>query len=482
MNAFSTSGMNEHAHRAAPLHHLGPLNHEALLMEMSEYPKILICSLSRIHRRDRQSNNLLLRNLFADWPRERLAQIYSGGERLDEGFCGRSRQLTEEDRRWGSVFFGLKGKYTDTAKTAFGAEACTAPQERATVLSRLKHSIGIFCMETGLYELIFTLRPSRSLLAWVNDFAPDIIFAQGYSLSFVLLPLMLKRHLNLPIAYYASDDWPAYLYRSTNVFRSAVSYFVRRELASATMRLLRESEMPFSFNPIMGEEYERRYGRPFIPLMLGDNPERFQKAEEIRLQLSEVCSIVATGGFDDSRWPLLLDLEEACRRLNRTDICVKATVLASNISAEGYRQLRMCHYVELRDDPGHDALPSYLKGADILFLPETFDPVLARACRYSISTKAHLFMFSRKPILVYGHAETGLVAYARNEGWAHVVERRNIAALTVALGRMVRDAEMRRSLISSAERVTMANHDSAKIRRVFMSRLTNQAAGEHRIA
>jgi hypothetical protein len=202
-----------------------------------------------------------------------------------------------------------------------------------------------------------------------------------------------------------------------------------------------------------------------------DDPERFFRAKPIRLQPLEVHSILATGAFDDSRWPLLLDLEEACHRLNNMGIPVQATVLAVHISKEGYRRINSCQFVKLQDDPGHELLPSYLKGADLLYLPETFDPHIAQGYQYSISTKAHLFMFSQRPILVYGHPACGLVNYAKRDGWAYVVEEQNIDFLVEALRSTLIDNEQRKKRMQAADQVAMRNNDCAKVRNIFHSSL-----------
>jgi glycosyltransferase involved in cell wall biosynthesis len=220
---------------------------------------------------------------------------------------------------------------------------------------------------------------------------------------------------------------------------------------------------------MMGDEYERRYGKQFIPLMHCDAPERFRLAETIRLYPPGVRTIVVAGGFDDSRWPLLMDLEEACRELNESGIQVRAAVLATGISGEGFTRVSSCQYVDLKEDPGHTMLPSYLKGADVLFLPETFDEHLAHAYQYSISSKAHLFMFSRRPIVVYGHPLTGLVTYARGKQWSLVVDTRSTALLSAALRQLLTDDEKQEELIARANDVALSNHDCQAVRESFRS-------------
>jgi hypothetical protein len=426
--------------------------------------------LSRINATDAANNGLLLRNLFSAWPREQLAQIYSGGSNGDQGFCGHEYLISARDRRFGEQFFKLKKEQVPASRTSFAVEQSTAPTKQSQS-SRLKAQVGSFIQDSGLYEIIFKIKPSEQLMDWVKEFDPEIILAQGYNLSFVWLPLLLKRRFNIPMAFYNSDDWPSYLYAPCNGVFAVTSPFMSRIVARSTKELIAATDMPFAFNDMMGEEYERRYGKSFKTLMHCDDPERFNRADPIRLQPPGVNSIVATGAFDDSRWPLLLDLEEACQRLNDMGIPTRATVLTMRVSEEGYRRIKSCRFVTLQDDPGHEQLPAYLKGADLLYLAETFDPEIAHGYRYSISTKAHLFMFSQRPIIVYGHPECGLVNYAKGEGWANIVEERNIDLLVNSLRLILQDTKHQSELVLAANQVVMRNNDCEAVRNFFKTSL-----------
>jgi hypothetical protein len=435
------------------------------------YPRVLICSLSRVNQHDTMSNNLLLRNLFAEWPREQLAQIYSGGDNKDRGFCGSYYHISAQDRSFGKSFFGLKGMHSDDPGITRTSEVRMPAAIDYSLKSRLKGAAGKVLLKSGLYELLFRIRPSSTLINWSRDFAPDLIFAQGYNLSFIRLVLLLREQLQKPIAYYSTDDWPSYLYASREGLLSVTAPLMRRVVTRAARNLFAQTDIPFSFNAMMGEEYEKRYGKPFSILMHCDDPERFRLAEPIRLHPIDCCSIIATGGFDDSRWPLLLDLEKACAGLNQEGYPTRAAILATSITEEGYSKIKTCRYLDLRDDPGHDILPKYLKGADILYLPETFDEDDVRAYKYSISTKAHLFMLSQRPILAYGHPQTGLMTYAQREGWALTVNQRNVDLLRAGLKELLSDAGRRQSFITRANIVAITNHDSQNVRKIFLSRL-----------
>lgn len=447
-------------------------------MTEERYPRVLICTLSRLNSGDNDGNNLLLRNLFTEWPREQLAQIYSGGGNGDEGFCDRYYHVAAEDRGHGAIFMRLKGNfnssYNDTAvSTSINNDPLTC---KANSSRRLVGRIGHFIMNSGIYELVFPIRPSENLLRWVEDFHPDIIFAQGYSLSFIWLPILLKTHFQKPLAFFTSDDWPSYLYAQKQGTLAVTAPFMHRFVTSLTRRLLRMTDIPFSFNEMMNEEYERRYGKRFTPIMHSEDPARFDAAKEIRLQPSKIFSIVTMGSFNDNRWPLLLDMEKSLRHLNAEGIPAHLTVLSSisQITAEGLTQLGECRYVTVHDDPGHNMLPAYLKGADLLFLPEVFDEVIARGYRFSVSTKAHLFMFSRKPILVYGHSNSGVVTYAKHAGWACVVDTRSVTRLTTALRQVLLNTDLRLTLVKTATNVAHRNHDCKVTRSIFRYKLVGE--------
>ncbi len=438
----------------------------------SEYPRVLICTLTRVNEQDTLNNNLLLRSLFGDWPRDRIAQIHSGESRENPGLCDMNFCLTEEDRRFGSLKAWLKRSFKRISNTTVTkGHGETKPVCQPSRAKGLTGRLGDFLTESGLAEVIFRVRPSKAMLDWIRDFRPDVIFAQGYNLSFTWLPVQLKNLLGVPIAFFTSDDWPSYLYSDKAGLLRITSPLLRRTVAQATRELMAETDCPLAFNPAMAREYQNRYGKEFATIMHSDDPDRFRKAEPIRLCPEEVKSVVLAGGFDKHRWPLLLDIEEACRKLADEGVQVRVTVLTSVIASEVYERLQACKHIEVRSDPGHSMLPSYLKGADVLLVAEAFDAEQAEAIRYSVSTKAHLFMLAQRPIIVYGSPLTGLVQYAEQEGWAHVVDTRNTSVLKSALERLLTDKEYAAQLVRTADEVFERNHDSRVVRKRFLEAL-----------
>ena len=79
---------------------------------MTDFPKVLIIVKTLIN--DIDSGGASLRNWFKEWPREHLAQLYSGVAINRDPFCGFNSQIGSEEWRFGWLFRGRAG--SDNAK------------------------------------------------------------------------------------------------------------------------------------------------------------------------------------------------------------------------------------------------------------------------------------------------------------------------------------------------------------------------------
>lgn len=423
-----------------------------------EYPRTLIVYLSCINQTDQ--HGMSLRNWFADWPRERLAQIYSGNERGDERFCGHTFKLGPQERRFGRLFFALKGSALgEAASPVFIDESTEGGLSRLSWAAVWRHRVSRILVESGLWELIFPPVISPGLKAWLNDFQPEVIYCQGYTLSFVWLALALRRELGLPICFHVADDWPTFLYRD-----SIVAWAIRPLVEHSARELITSAAVRFAIGPTMAAEYESRYGVPVQSLMQCDNIERFRAVTPRRVVEAGDFSIVYTGSLELGRWAPLADLCSATQLLQREGLNVTVTAFASAVPPEAINILREMPHLQILPPPPHDEVPAVLKGADILFLPETFNPGTARMIRLAVSTKAHLYMMSERPILVYAPSITGIVDYARREGWAYVVDRQDVGLLADGVQQLLVDRDLVRQLVQTGVRVALKNHDERVVR------------------
>lgn len=370
----------------------------------SDYPRVLIVTLGKINNNDNSNNGLLLRNLFgSNWPKKNIAQIYSGGDNGDCGFFGNYYQLKSCDRFFGKFFYKTKEQ-----KNIFSNEKSTNKDTKSKhqiFIRKFINSLKSYALESGLYEFIFHPRPSKKMLNWVDEFDPQIILCQGYNLTFSWLPLMLCKRKKTPLVFYPTDDWPTDLYKSSSLKWNIVEKFIRSQVKKSAINLVRNSTINIAFNEFMKTEYEKRYNKSFQVLMHGDLFERYPKTTEKQSACKETYTIVTTGVFNNNRQPLIADIDKACELLLERGISASVHVYSVNTLTESDTTNKSYSNVKFFPCPSHDELSAILSNSDLLWLPERFDNT-SEDIRLCISSKAHLFMFSGSPILVYSDRKT----------------------------------------------------------------------------
>jgi len=425
-----------------------------------DYPRVLIVYNSRINTFDQ--HGVSIRGWFADWPKENLAQIYSGIENEEASFSSSNFQLGIKERRFGKYFFKLKKSSFGQSSYSVSLDDKSKNINKYNFLSLLKTKISGWLVNTGLWELIFSPKLSKEMIKFVEDFNPQIIYCQGYSLTFAWLPVMIHNKTRTPICFQTGDDWPSHLYKN-----SIISILVRPIVNKAVKTLISKSVLRLANGKLMSDVFNERYGVSFGINMMCDNIKRFQNANIYQVVDKSSISIVYSGNLGSGRWMSIIDLCEAVEMLDNEGLNISVVAFASTIPPEGVNELLKYSNLQILPNPSHDDLPSYLKGADILFLPETFDSNQAESVRLSISSKAHLYMLSEKPILVYGSSINGIVSYAEEGGWACIVKEKSRIKLSQSILQLINDSVYRNILIEKGKIVAQRNHDSILIRSNF---------------
>ena len=427
-----------------------------------EYPRVLIIYPSCINKEDQ--HGVSIREWFADWPEKKLAQIYSGNEIGEKKFCAYNFKIGEEERKLGRLFFKFKGSSLGKSSYTIVLGDKIKKLNKVSIWSLFKNKISGWLISTGLWELIFPPVLSKKMIRFVSDFNPQIIYCQGYSLTFTWIPIILHDKFNIPICFQTGDDWPSFLYKN-----SPLSVAIRPIVNKAVITLLSKSSARVTNGNLMTEEYKKRYGMSFEPLMMSDNIDRFRNSSSQRVVDDEFISVVYSGNLANYRWVSIIELCEAAKQISLDGVKIKVTAFATSIPPEAVNKLQEIDNLQVLPNPSHEELPSYLKGADILFLPEPFEEKRADEIHLSISTKAHLYMMSEKPILVYAPPVTGIANYAQDEGWACVVQEQNLNKLADALKNLIENREYSNNLINKGIEVALKNHDQRKVRARFLS-------------
>ncbi len=443
------------------------------MTKSNQYPRVLIVLMSKVKADD--PCNLLIRMQFGEWPKERLAQIHSNSNPKGNGeFCGHYYQINRYDRYFGKIFQRIRGKLINMSEMnkIESININLSKNIKYNFVVKFKKIFADIVINSGLWELIFTVRISKDMMRFINEFRPNLIYCQGYSLGFTRLPIIINKKYKIPICFQTTDDWPTYTYNS---------FIMRMLIRKTAKKLIYHSTIRMAFGEKMQQLYQRRYGMDFLLTYHLDEHSRFQKNENNRseqLWINDEISIIYTGSLGHHRFEGIHDLIKVIKSLNKENLInikinIYCTGIPKNIPIEIISSLE----VKFHNLPSHNDLPCVLNSASILFLTESFS-VRPEEIEYAISSKAHLYMMSSKPIIVYGPAYSGSVDYAIKGGWAQVVTKRDENLLKIALLSILYDHKRNAEMKKKAFMIINSNHDLTVGRKIFKT-MINQALSKN---
>jgi hypothetical protein len=418
-----------------------------------KYPRVLLLYMTKVHSDDPQ--NLLIRTVLGDWPKENIAQIFTGCYSGTGEFCVQCYAIGRGERRFDRIFGLLKrAGVSAMSGKSLSHQGMRSRSSLGHVLSkRIVSSI----IDSGFWEVIFRVRLSTALASFVRDFNPDIICTEGYSIGLTRLALQIMEKFSVPLCYFPLDDWHSYLYHASPV-HIEVDHLARAIAKRASLR--------FALGPKMTEILTQRYNVNFECIYHADDLARFRVLEHEESS-DEVIVIGFSGSLVFGRITCLSDLLRACQLLNQK---FRIRVFCTSVPVETPEGLLNSESVEFLPLPVHDKLPQALAGCDILFLPESFDTAYRRAIELSLSSKCHLYMMSGRPILVYGPPWSGTVDYAKRFGWGVVVDRQDDQELLHAI-RCATSQPGATEMVAKGYSVARANHDVKVLRRRMLERV-----------
>ena len=117
-------------------------------------------------------------------------------------------------------------------------------------------------------------------------------------------------------------------------------------------------------------------------------------------------------------------------------------------------------------------LAKVISAADILVLPFSFQKSNQSIVERAFPSKTADYLASGRPILVFGPANSTLVRYALEEGFAEVVDVFDADILARAISVMLTDQDLRARLRTRALDTFARHHDIGSQRADFYSRVT----------
>jgi glycosyltransferase involved in cell wall biosynthesis len=212
----------------------------------------------------------------------------------------------------------------------------------------------------------------------------------------------------------------------------------------------------------MAENLRQRYGvdaQVLLPLL--DVGAFIAQAGEKRARQDREARIVYTGAIYDAQLDALQNLVSALNGVRPEgpevkDICL---YLYTSLSEPLLKRMQLAGPRVRRAFVPVTEMPRVLAEADVLFLPFSFDEKMRHVIETSLPTKLAEYLASGVPILVHGPPNSTVARYCRENECAVVVDQLDTEALQAALGRLLSDGELRKTLSERARATAFENHD-----------------------
>lgn len=255
----------------------------------------------------------------------------------------------------------------------------------------------------------------------------------------------ISRLARIPLYIYLFD---AYVESEQEPFKK----LLRRIFAR---RFFRSASKIFVMSESLDELLKERYGVNSIVI---PQPVEISKYEmPLQTNTSGKRKIVYTGMIYDAHRDCILDLIRAIRDLPDVELHIYTPRPVATLEREGVHG----HNVKVSFTP-HHAVPAVQKGADILFLPMSFNSPYPEVIRTASPGKISEYLAAGKPILVYAPDYAYVSWYARQHSFGLVVDTADPAELQKAILRLLSDYCLREELVQNAHRI-LARHEAKSV-------------------
>lgn len=335
-----------------------------------------------------------LSNLFGDWPPDRLAQLYlTGQEYVNQSYCSyfyspRNTPVDYYTRR----LLKWRGRSLVQGAPAIGA---VPPGETGRSMTAALHR------QLRAIADLSPLRMSPSLLEWLRNYRPDVVYSPLGSVRIMRLAARIARQCRRPIVPHFMDDWPRTLYSSGELFGHALD-----AVDSSLRDVISLSRCGVCISWPMAEEYRERYRLPLTVFVNCVDDSAFGDPKEITsktLFKARTLRLVYVGGLHLGRWRSLMDIAHALEGLGVGGPKPQLFIYAPKDDIARYREAFLGPTtVRVAGPIAGREVSKVLSDADLLVHVESFDENIRRYTRLSVSTKIPQYMAAGRPIFAYG--------------------------------------------------------------------------------
>ncbi len=421
-----------------------------------DLPKVLI--IGQPFNND-TGGGITLSNLFKGWDRDKLAVACSGYlllDNIDTDVCNTYYQLGSKEHRWAFPFNYFQRKY----KSGLIQFSEKKIQNLTIKKSKLRISIIMKVFYPvleyfGIFQLINRTWMSEEFKAWLDEYKPDIIYAQAASRSSILFCQAVESYLKKPMIFHMMDDWPTMI-NSKGLFKKHWDKKTDQDFR----RLLDKTTLLMTICEEMSMEYKSRYGKDSVAFHNTIDLDFWKKYQRKDYELKKNPTILYAGrvglGIDTSLELIAKAIQNINEELN---LSVNFVLQTPEIPVwiKNYKCVVHNSFVP------YSALPKVFSESDFLILPYDFAPKAIQYIKLSMPTKAPEYMITGTPIIVFAPEETAIVKNVRKYDWAQVITENSIEAVSKGIKEMIENKELRERFAKDAIKIAEKEYNSTEV-------------------
>lgn len=435
----------------------------------SSFPKVLIIGETF---RYTGGGGITLINLFKDWDPENIAVITERiSETSSQVVCKKFYRLGELEINIPFPFSRIN-KFPSSGDIKIEGQAHTKDSQKTK--RKFKQSLKFILEKTyyktlvllGIYHFFYKITISKLLLDWINEYSPDIIYAQPFRYADMQFIYELHKKTSIPLAIHIMDDSISFLNKPNLLY-----FYWRKKTQNVFQKLIDSSVILMSISQFMSDEYYKRYNKIFIPIR---NPiELIQWLPYVRKEwkISNSVNIIYTGRLAVPNINTLFRFSKVVDNLNKIGLNIKFDIFSIDNNPQFIKNIMHFTGVQVKKAIPYEEIPKLIPKYDIVLLPIDFNKKGIKYAKYSISTKTSEYMISGVPILLIAPKEVALTHYAIEKECMLSVIEDNYKSISAGLVKLIDDEKLRESLAKTAYGIAKIDSDAIKVRQEFQSHL-----------
>ena len=332
------------------------------------------------------NNGKTLSSFFEGYPVEKVAQFsFSGGD-CNPAVCDRYFVMTNDDalhRRGGS---------------AYRAEEITVVPSDQSQKKGLRKLFNVFSQKriplTALLKNRIWGRADYSEAhKWIKDFAPDVVFFQGFSMSYGYdFALDVCKKNDIPMILELTDDYTHNLYPLSLINRINL-----KQYKAVFSEAIRYAYKTIVISQAMKETYESQYGGDMVVMMNAVNLEDYVQKQR------DPKDYVYAGNVLLNRWKVLRNFGAA---LVQVDPHAVLTVYTPDIPPRyALRAFSKIPSIRYGGRLTKEALNARLASCGAVLHVEAFDRKNRKITRLSMSTKISEYLACGAKVIAVGPSD-----------------------------------------------------------------------------